>query len=65
MEEKQIEIEASEEELRQARIQGNQRAIQLLRSWQAEPDDEEQVRALDRLKIALDSHRPDGQKLFP
>ena len=54
----------SDEELRAMQIEKNQAALALLRSWDDEPDDEDQVETLERLKEAIDENRPGQRKLF-
>ena len=47
----------SDEELREVQIERNQAALKLLRSWDDETDDEDQVETLERLKQAIDENR--------
>src|ERR1035438_5342568 len=52
---------------RQAQVIKNKNAISLLRSWirEAEDIDENELRDLEQIKIALDSDRTSSRKLFP
>ena len=53
-----------DEESRRKQIRRNQRAIRLLRSWDDGVDDEDQVRALEALKTAIDANRAARRKHF-
>jgi hypothetical protein len=59
-----IGIVDDEAEMRRMRIQKNQRAIRLLRSWDDKGDDEAQARALEELKAAIDANRTGQRKHF-
>ena len=54
----------SDEELRKIQIEKNQDALNLLRHWDVEAGDEDQVEALEALKKAIDEDRPGQRKLF-
>lgn len=53
------------EQARQAQIAKNQAAIQLLRRWATEGDEDEQRETFEYLKRALDEDRLSYRKLFP
>jgi excisionase family DNA binding protein len=54
-----------EEEARRIQREKNQAAIQLLRSWRTEGDEEEQRRAFENLKRTLDEDRIGYRKIYP
>jgi len=55
----------SEEEARRIQQEKNQAAIELLRQWRDEGDEEEQRRAFEDLKRTLDEDRMGYRKIYP
>jgi excisionase family DNA binding protein len=60
-----IDHETSEEEARRIQREKNRAAIELLRSWREEGNEEEQRKAFEALKQTLDEDRMGHRKIYP
>jgi excisionase family DNA binding protein len=60
-----VDPSVAEEEARRMQREKNQAAIELLRSWREEGDEEEQRKAFEDLKRTLDEDRLGYRKIYP
>jgi len=58
-------LSQAEEEARRVQREKNQAAIELLRSWREEGDEEEQRQAFENLKRTLEEDRLGYRKIYP